>query len=64
MKILINILFVVTAFLLALFGLGPVLLADGSFLERMFFLALVIICYLLWGILLRLWIKRSSSKKK
>jgi hypothetical protein len=45
MRWIIYILFAILYLLTTLFGLGPVLLADGSFRERMLTLAVVLLIY-------------------
>ena len=46
-KILIYILLIAALILNTFFGLGPVILADGSFGERMMTLAIVLMIYIL-----------------
>jgi len=46
MKWMINLLFVVLLLAITFFGLGPVLLADGTVQERLFTLVVVILLYL------------------
>ncbi|MFC7371662.1 DUF6954 family protein [Fictibacillus iocasae] len=45
MKILLTILFAGVCLLLAFFGLGPVILADGSWSERLWTLLVVIVLF-------------------
>jgi uncharacterized membrane protein len=52
------VIFIVLMAGLTFFGLGPVLLADGSFSERMLTLAVVILLYILLVAALRFMLKR------
>jgi len=54
-----NIVFIFLFVLVTFFGMGPVLIADGSFQERMFTLLVVIIIYVLLILAFRYWIKRN-----
>ncbi|WP_434481672.1 DUF6954 family protein [Paenibacillus glycanilyticus] len=45
-KILYGVILVIAFLLITMFGLGPVLFADGSFTERMVTLGVVILIYL------------------
>ncbi|WP_070121257.1 DUF6954 family protein [Bacillus marinisedimentorum] len=47
MKLLMNALFIILLLGVTFFGLGPVLMADGSPLERMITLAVVLLAYLI-----------------
>ena len=60
MKWLIYTIFIILYLLVTFFGLGPVLFADGSNLERIITLAIVLIIYLLLTILLRFIIKKIN----
>lgn len=61
MKYIIYILLIVVFILNTFFGLGPVLLADGGFNERMLTLAIVIIIYIL---IIWIFIRTKKRKKK
>ncbi|NLW21799.1 MAG: hypothetical protein GXY88_00860 [Tissierellia bacterium] len=57
-----NIIFIILFLLISFFGMGPVLLADGTFKERMITLLVVL---LLYGILIYIfyrWKKKNKSK--
>ena len=58
MKWLIYTTFIILYLLVTFLGLGPVLFADGSNLERIITFAIVVIIYLLLTILLRFIIKK------
>ncbi|WP_075981894.1 DUF6954 family protein [Bacillus massilinigeriensis] len=58
MKWLISTIFVLLYLGVTFFGLGPVLLADGSTQERMITLGVVILIYLVLTFILIKWIKR------
>lgn len=58
MKSLINIIFIVLFLLVTFFGIGPVLLADGVFSERMLTLGIVILIYIVLGFIYRFLIKK------
>lgn len=60
MKWLIYTTFIILYLLVTFFGLGPVLFADGSNLERIITLAIVVVIYLLLTILLRFIIKKIN----
>jgi len=49
-RILTNAVFIILFALVTFFGLGPVLLADGSAKERMTVLTVVLIIYIILGI--------------
>lgn len=53
MKALIHIVFIFLFLLVTFFGIGPVLLADGVFSERMLTLGIVILIYIVLGFLYR-----------
>lgn len=46
-KKLINVLLIILILLVTFFGLGPVLFADGTNIDRMFTLVVVLVLYLL-----------------
>ena len=54
-----NIVFILLFVLVTFFGIGPVLIADGTFQERMLTLSVVIIIYILLIFAFRYWIKRN-----
>jgi uncharacterized membrane protein YhaH (DUF805 family) len=62
MKLVVWIVFVILFILVTFFGLGPVLLADGSAGERAATLAAVIALYVLLVLLLRFLIKRLNNR--
>jgi small-conductance mechanosensitive channel len=62
MKLLIYIVFIILFILVTFFGLGPVLMADGSAGERVATLMVVIVLYVILALLLRFFIKRVNNK--
>jgi hypothetical protein len=62
MRLAVYIIFVILFILVTFFGLGPVLMADGSAGERAATLAVVIMIYLLLALLLRFLIKRMKKR--
>ncbi|KJS87037.1 MAG: hypothetical protein JM58_05915 [Peptococcaceae bacterium BICA1-8] len=56
-KFLVNGLFLILILLITFFGIGPVLMADGSLQERMITFFIVLLCYLF------LWIGYKYFKK-
>lgn len=62
MKILIHIFFIVLFLLITFFGIGPIILADGVFSERMYTLIVVLIVYGIWTWLYRLLLKRVNKR--
>ncbi len=62
MKAVIYIVFIILFMLVTFFGLGPVLMADGSAGERAATLAVVIVLYILLALLLRYLIKRMKNR--
>ncbi len=61
MKLVIYTVFAILFMLVTFFGLGPVLMADGSAGERAVTLAVVIVLYVLLALLLRFLIKRIKN---
>ena len=61
MKWLVYILFFILYALVTFFGIGPVLLADGSVRERIMTLIIVLLIYVALTIALRFIIKRLSK---
>lgn len=55
-----NIVFILLFALVTLFGLGPVLMADGTFQERMLTLLIVLVIYALLILGFRYWIRRNK----
>lgn len=55
-----NIVFILLIALVTLFGLGPVLMADGTFQERMLTLLIVLVIYALLILGFRYWIRRNK----
>jgi hypothetical protein len=62
MRLVICIIFAILFILVTFFGLGPVLMADGSAGERAATLAVVIILYALLALMLRFLIKRMKKR--
>lgn len=60
MKLLIYIIFMILYLVVTFFGLGPVLLADGSNLERIITLVIVLAIYLFLTISLRFLLKKTN----
>ena len=60
MKWLIYIVFIMLYLLVTFFGLGPVILADGSNLERIITFAFVLVVYLFLTIILQFLIKKIN----
>ena len=63
MKTLGDILFSVLFLLVTFFGIGPVLLADGSMSERIITLVIVIIIYIILIVLFRYWRKKIRMSR-
>lgn len=55
-----NIVFVALFALVTFFGLGPVLMADGTLQERLITLGVIIIIYIILITAFRYWRKKSS----
>lgn len=53
------IVFIVLFLLVTFFGMGPVLIADGTFQERMLTLLFVIVIYFLLILAFRYWLRRT-----
>ncbi|WP_127585783.1 DUF6954 family protein [Paenibacillus koleovorans] len=53
MKAFVIAIFIVLFALVTFFGIGPVLLADGSMMERMWTLVVVVVIYLVLGFVLK-----------
>lgn len=62
MRLAVWILFVILLLLVTLFGLGPVILADGTANERFATLAVVIALYVILALLLRFLTKRLKNR--
>ncbi len=62
MRLAVWILFVILLLLVTLFGLGPVILADGTANERFETLAVVIALYVILALLLRFLTKRLKNR--
>ena len=60
MKWLTGVLFGILYLSITIFGLGPVLLADGSHEERMWTLAIVILLYVLVTAALIYWLRKKN----
>ncbi|WP_312649214.1 DUF6954 family protein [Proteiniclasticum sp.] len=60
-KFLVNLLFTAVFLLITFFGIGPVLLADGSDKERMLTLLVVLLIYAVWFYLFMLWRRKSRT---
>ena len=61
MKVALYIVLIVTFILVSFFGMGPVLLADGSTIERMLTLAVVLVIYIGLFLIYR-WIRKRYMK--
>lgn len=55
-----NIIFIILIALATFFGMGPVLMADGTFQEKMLTLAVVILIYTILIVSFRYWIKKNK----
>lgn len=67
MKVLIYLVFIILYLFVAFFGIGPVLMADGTMNERMLTLGVIILIYALLTVALvkyRQWIKKKESESK
>lgn len=64
MKILIYLIFIILYLLVTFFGLGPVMLADGSDTERMITLAVVMVIYIVITVVFAYLIKRIKNSTK
>ncbi|MEH7120055.1 hypothetical protein V7128_21925 [Neobacillus vireti] len=62
MKILLHTFFIILLALVTLFGLGPILLADGVMQERIWTTAIVIVLYLVIAFCYRKACKWASKK--
>lgn len=62
MRLAVWILFVILLLLVTFFGLGPVILADGTANERFATLAVVIALYVILALLLRFLTKRLKNR--
>lgn len=61
MKVIVDLFFVALFILITFFGIGPVLLADGSDKERLITFLVVLLIYVIWFILLTLWRRKSKT---
>jgi arginine exporter protein ArgO len=64
MKTLIYIIFIVLYALVTFFGIGPVLMADGSMQERMLTLGIVILIYIALTFAFVKLVRMTDKKKK
>ncbi len=64
MKYLMYTVLIAAALLVTFFGLGPVLLADGSLTERVITLLVVVLCYGLLACAFIYWAKRNRERKR
>ncbi len=55
-----NIAFIILFALVTFFGIGPVLMADGTLNERLLTLAIIIIIYIILIFAFRYWLKKSK----
>lgn len=60
-KVMVDLLFVALFILITFFGIGPVLLADGSDKERLITFMVVLLIYVIWFILLTLWRRKGRT---
>lgn len=58
-KIIGHIFFIALFLLMAFFGIGPVLFADGVMSERLLTLAIVLVFYGIWILLYRYFIRKT-----
>ncbi|MDM5333736.1 hypothetical protein QUF56_10905 [Ureibacillus composti] len=63
MKWLVYLIFIILYIMVTFFGLGPVLMADGSSQERFITFVVVVIIYIVITFFLVLW-RRKVNKKK
>ena len=61
MKIIGHIIFIILFLLISFFGIGPVLMADGTSQERIITLIIVLIIYGMWFWLYRYFIKKMKN---
>lgn len=64
MKVLVYLIFIILYLLVTFFGLGPVMLADGSDTERTITLAVVIAIYIVITVVFAYIIKRIKNNNK
>lgn|GEM_PF-501457 len=57
-----NIAFIILFVLVTFFGIGPVLMADGTLNERLLTLIIVIVIYIILIVALRYWLKRVNKR--
>ncbi|MEH7414693.1 hypothetical protein V7266_05340 [Neobacillus drentensis] len=62
MKIFLHSFFIIFLALVTFFGVGPILLADGSVQERLWTAAIVIVLYLIIGISYRITLIKSNKR--
>ncbi|MFH5835434.1 DUF6954 family protein [Proteiniclasticum sp. C24MP] len=60
-KVIVDIVFVSLFLLITFFGIGPILIADGSDRERLIAFLVVLLIYAIWFILLTLWRRKSKE---
>ena len=60
MKILGHIIFIIL-FVISFFGMGPVLMADGTSEERIFTLIIVLVIYGIWFWLYRYFVRKMKN---
>lgn len=60
MKIIIHLIFIILFILITFFGMGPVLMADGTDRERIITLVVVLFIYAVWFLVYRYFIKRKK----
>lgn len=61
MKIIIHLIFIILFILITFFGMGPVLMADGTDRERIITLVVVLFIYAVWFLVYRYFIKRIKK---
>ncbi|NLY85294.1 MAG: hypothetical protein GX077_02950 [Tissierellia bacterium] len=61
MKIIGHIIFIILFLLISFFGIGPVLMADGTSEERILTLIIVLLIYGIWFLLYRYFIRKMKK---
>lgn len=60
MRTIVHIIFIILFLLVTFFGIGPVLMADGTDRERIITLIVVLFIYAIWFLLYRYFIRKWS----
>lgn len=61
MKIIGHIIFIILFLLITFFGIGPILMADGTSKERIITLVIVLFIYVIWFLLYRYFIRKMKN---